>query len=91
MIYSLLYEEKPNVEFGTIGWFDELKILLTEQHGAIVKCKADYIEQCKSELIKLTVEPIEIGYQLFYPIIDRIDIVEGVTHIHFSIREFSHP
>ncbi|NCC36531.1 MAG: hypothetical protein EOM24_31640 [Chloroflexia bacterium] len=61
------------VVYGTDGWVVQLLGRLGERYAAQVVCEQAYLTALRDELTELLVSPIEVGYQQYYPAIERVE------------------
>lgn len=84
---------RPNHEFvsyNELEWVD--KVLKALEKGRPVRVKVAYeeITTCRRDLLSLTLVPVEIGFELFYPFVDGVTNSGTVWYFNLIIREVLH-
>jgi hypothetical protein len=73
LLQALQNDEKRTVYYGDEGWQDELHQALAECYEAHLICPQAQIERAKPDLMRLMVIPVEVGFQHFFPVLERLD------------------
>ncbi len=87
LLLTLLYPHAQPVVFGIPGWAEHVQRELTSVYHAQISCGQDSLEDCKKGLLDILTEPIEIGFQFFFPMVERIARTGRQWTIDISIRE----
>lgn len=87
LLRMLLRPQERPIQFGEDGWLDLIQQQLSYLFHTQVECEQDALEQCKLSLLDLLVTPVEVGYQLLYPMIERIGRAERRWRIDLVIAE----
>jgi hypothetical protein len=90
LLLALLQPDDEAVIYGQENWHTQVQHNLVNDFRAQIRCEQSQLEQCKKYLLSLLVEPVEIGFQFFYPAIERISRSGHLWNIELTIREFAH-
>jgi hypothetical protein len=88
LLLKLLQPLREPIQYNSSQWKENLLQELQTNYRTRIACEQSYLEDCKQELLTLLTEPIEIGYQFYYPMIERLALTEKQWIIHLHIREF---
>jgi hypothetical protein len=83
----LLQPEREPIPYSSPQWKEILLEELISHYQAHITCKQIQLEDCNQELLTLLTEPIEIGYQFYFPMVERIALTDKQWIIHLRIRE----
>lgn len=90
LIKALLDQSESSVTYGVSGWWEEaLSFLATSSHCRIM-CDQSDMGDLQIALVSLIASPVEVGYQLFYPFIERIERTSQRWAIDLAVRELSY-
>lgn len=87
LLLTLLYPHAQPVEYGMPGWKEHVQRELISAYHVQISCEQDSLEDCKKDLLDILTESVEIGFQFFYPIVERIARTGRQWTIDISIRE----
>ena len=90
LLISLLQLDAQVIRYDQNGWKQLFIETVSKQYSASISCSQKQLSRCQQELMELLVTPIEIGYQHFYPVIERIIQTRKQWTISMGIREFTH-
>ncbi|MGB1252129.1 MAG: protein DpdJ, partial [Candidatus Promineifilaceae bacterium] len=75
------------VRFGEAYWETTGQDSLREHFQVEIRCDVGEINACKIALLNWLVSPIDIGFQTFYPVIERIERLGQDWRLHLIIQE----
>jgi hypothetical protein len=87
LLISLLKRTGDMVSYRAYGWRDEVLDALSHTYRVRVACRPEDVEDCQRDLVELLVSPVEVGYQVFYPVVDRVSRRGSLWLIDLMIRE----
>jgi len=87
LLMALLQTKQVSVVYNSGNWQDRILLHLTESYETVLVCDYHEVEACKRDIVALLTEVVEIGFQQFYPFIERIERLSNQWAIHFVIRE----
>jgi hypothetical protein len=87
LLRALLRLDDQIVLYGVDDWQAQVQQTLATQYEVQLHCTQKELMACKQDLLTLLTTPIEIGFQLFYPIVERIQHQQREWIIHLAIRE----
>jgi hypothetical protein len=90
LLLTLLNRHEQQIAYGSPGWKEQVLHLLSSIYSAQLSCEQELLEECKKSLLSMLIEPVEIGFQFFYPFIERIARNGRRWTIYLSIRELTH-
>jgi hypothetical protein len=90
LILSILEMETQMISFGQTDWDKLIRDMLSTQYSVRISCTQEQLPDCQLKLMDLLISPIEIGYQFFYPVIERAIQTGNMWTISMGIREFVH-
>ncbi len=90
LLLALMQADERTIVYGQENWLEQLKEELGTTYRARVSCQQEQLADCKKSLLTLLVEPTDIGFQFFYPTIERITRIGTRWTIEMRIREFAH-
>lgn len=90
LLLTILQLESQVIRFGEPDWEQQFKQILGTFYSAQVSCAQEQLPACQKQLMDILVKPIEIGYQHFYPVVDRVTRAGYQWIISMGIREFAH-
>jgi hypothetical protein len=79
----------PVVVFGTPGWRVAAEAQLTRSFLVELRCAQAELPACKASLLEMLTLPIEVGFQLFYPAVERLGRAGPEWIIRLVIRELT--
>lgn len=79
------------VNFGDPGWEAFATEILSRDSQVRINCTQSDLESCKSALLGMIVEPVEVGYQQFFPTIERIERRGLLWSIYLVLPELVEP
>jgi hypothetical protein len=68
----LLAPHGQMITFGEAYWESRVQEALAAEYQAEIHCTRTDLAECKISLLQLLTRPIDIGFQSFYPIVERI-------------------
>ncbi|MFL5629229.1 MAG: protein DpdJ, partial [Ktedonobacteraceae bacterium] len=89
ILLALLEPHAEQIAFGIADWQEQLRQKLMTQYAVQVTCLQNELEACKQYILDMLVEPVEIGFQFFYPTVERISRTGLSWMIELRIREFA--
>jgi DEAD/DEAH box helicase/Helicase conserved C-terminal domain len=89
LLLMLLNRHEQKIAYGSPDWKEQVQHLLSSIYSAQLGCEQELLEECKKSLLSMLFEPVEIGFQFFYPFIERITRNGRHWTIGLSIREFT--
>lgn len=72
LLRSLLDLDANPIKYLSAGWRERVRDTLTAQYHAQISCEQAQLVAYKRDLLALLAEPLAIGFQLFYPVIERM-------------------
>jgi DEAD/DEAH box helicase/Helicase conserved C-terminal domain len=90
LLLTLLNRHEQQIAYGSPGWKEQVRHLLSSTYSAQLSCQQELLEECKKSVLSMLIEPVEIGFQFFYPFIERIARNGRRWTIYLSIRELTH-
>lgn len=88
LLAALNLNAQPTL-YGEQGWEQRVQERLAHEFQALLSCEQEELEVCKRDALALLTQPVEVGYQLFYPLIERIERQGMHWLISMSIREMT--
>lgn len=89
LLISVLRPRSSPLVYGVPGWQEQFQEILAENHEAELVCEQGNLAACKHALLDLMTAPIEVGYQLFFPVIEAIDRSHQSWTLRLAIRELA--
>ncbi len=90
LLLSLMEPYAEQITYGDVNWKEQLKQELESKFVVLISCLQDDLEVCKRHLLDVLTEPVEVGFQFFYPVVERISRTGRLWTIEMRIREFAH-
>jgi hypothetical protein len=90
LLLSLLDPYAQHISYGQSDWKEQLQRELSSNYVVQVRCAQEQLPFCTQDLHDVLIEPIEEGFQFFYPVIERITRVGLWWTIEIRVREFAH-
>ncbi len=87
LLLTLLYPHAQSIVYGMPGWKEHVQRELASAYHVQISCEQDHLEDCKRSLLDILIEPIEIGFQFFFPAVERLARTGRQWIINMSIRE----
>jgi len=87
LLLTLLHPHAQPIVYGMLGWKEHVQRELASVHYVQISCEQDHLEDCKKSLLDILTEPIEIGFQFFFPMVERLARTGRQWIIDVSIRE----
>lgn len=87
LLLALLYPHAQPIAYGVPRWKEQVQQELTSAYHVRISCEQDHLEECKKCLLDMLTEPIEIGFQFFYPGVERLARTGRQWIIEVSVRE----
>ncbi len=75
------------IEFGAPGWEADLRQRLEDRYFAQIRCAQAQLDDCKQAMLEQLVTPLELGYQLLYPTVERIARAGTSWMIDLAVHE----
>jgi hypothetical protein len=73
LLQTLLRTEISTIHYPEVNWQAQLEETLATLFQARLCCAEDNLTSCRSDLLTVMSTPIEVGYQVLYPVIERIE------------------
>ncbi|HEY1353882.1 MAG TPA: phospholipase D-like domain-containing protein DpdK [Ktedonobacteraceae bacterium] len=90
LLLALLHADEQAVVYGPPGWPERVRHDLETLYRARLLCEQEELLACKRELLDLLLEPVDIGFQFFYPLIEWITRTGTIWTIELRVREFAY-
>ena len=90
LLQALVLADERIIVYGQENWVEQLKDELGTVYRARVSCLQEQLADCKMALLTLLIEPTDIGFQFFYPTIERVTRTGTRWAIEMRIREFAY-
>ncbi|GHO61351.1 hypothetical protein KSC_002430 [Ktedonobacter sp. SOSP1-52] len=90
LLRSLLPPGVQRVACEQQGWVQQARHVLSTSYKVQILCPQDQLFACKQHIMDLLTEPIEIGFQLLFPTVERIMRTDLTWTIELWIKEFAH-
>jgi hypothetical protein len=87
LLLTLLNPHIALILFQQEDWHTQLAQALASNYQAQLRCTQTELSLCKQSLQTLLVTPIEVGFQSFFPFVERIERTGKHYIIHLVIRE----
>lgn len=87
LLLTLLYPDSQSIVYNAPDWQEQVQRTLAAAYHVQISCEQGQLEGCKKSLLDMLTEPIEIGFQFFYPSVERLARSGGLWVIDVSIRE----
>jgi hypothetical protein len=71
LLLALLQADEQAVVYGQQDWRARVREALETSCRTRILCAQEDLLACKHHLLQLLIEPVDIGFQFFYPIIER--------------------
>jgi hypothetical protein len=78
------------IDFTNVDWKDKVFRRLQQLGKVIVACSYDDIDLCRTQIMELIQQPIEMGFELLYPYIEKINHSGDSWYFELRIREVLH-
>lgn len=75
------------VHYGSDYWEERVQESLMQLFEVSVICSASELADCKAALLMQLTSAVDIGFQTFYPIVERIERHNQAWRIHLAIQE----
>jgi len=89
LLRSLIDPTSGAIVYGDADWSMRLLERMAEQFAAQVSCDQDELHALRGDLMHLLVTPIEVGFQLQYPVIERVERREREWYVGLVLRELA--
>lgn len=87
LLLTLLNPRTHPIPYGLSAWKEHVQQELASAYYVQISCEQGLLEECKKSLLDILTEPIEIGFQFFFPMVERVARVGQQWIIDMSIRE----
>lgn len=87
LLFSLYIPDQFIIEYQAEHWEEKLKEQLINKYQGLLYCRQDQLAACKQDVVEIIIEPVEIGFQNFYPVIERISNKDIGWEISLVIKE----
>ena len=87
ILRTIISEDIEQIEYLSDQWKDHVMSTLKEDHQVQLLCNIDDVEGCKRDVGLVLNSPCNVGYQQFYPVIERITRNEGYLNFQLAILE----
>jgi superfamily II DNA or RNA helicase len=89
LLLALLQKEIQPIIYGQDGWEQQVRDMLRTRYHAHIRCSHEQLAACQQTLMDLLITQVDIGYQFFYPSVERIARTSNTWTITMGIREFA--
>ena len=90
VLLALLEPQGQQISYGEPDWQEHMQQELSSHYIARLCCSQEQLTECKQALLTILTMPVDLGFQLLYPTIERVTRNGLVWTIELSIREFTH-
>jgi hypothetical protein len=87
LLLAILESEELRIDYSQEDWRMTIMKTLSEKYQATLHCSYNKIEQCKSDILELLFDPIEVTFQQFFPSIETIERQADGWLIKLILRE----
>ena len=87
LLFSLYVPDQFVVSYQEEQWEEKLREQLINRYQGLLFCTQDQLSMCKRDVLDRIIEPVETGYQVFYPVIERISRKDNGWEISLVIKE----
>ncbi|MBK8989776.1 MAG: DEAD/DEAH box helicase [Chloroflexi bacterium] len=87
LLTLLLAPYGQTILYGDAYWESQLQKALVAEYQAELLCEQAELAECKIALLHALTQPIDIGFQSFYPVIESIRQDKQQWRFHLIIRE----
>jgi hypothetical protein len=87
LVAQLLNIDIPVVKYQENGWGNKVRENLSSRYQTVVVCEQDKIDECKQSLLEIIIDPIEVGFQVLYPMIENISRKNQAWHVSVVVKE----
>lgn len=87
LLLALLDQRVAAVAFGVDGWLETMQDALQHQYEVFLSCTQQEVSECKAQLLEAIVQPVDIGFQMLYPVIERVEHNSDGWLFALSLRE----
>jgi len=90
LLLALLQADGQAVVYGQENWRARVRENLETLYRTRIDCRQEDLLACKHQLLQLLLEPVDIGFQFFYPVIERITRAGRHWTIEMRIQELAY-
>jgi hypothetical protein len=72
LLMALLEPDAHPVFYGNTEWDKQVNQMLTTQFHCQIVCEQNDLEACKRAFMDMLTQSVEIGYQFFFPVVERM-------------------
>lgn len=90
LLLTLLEPRTQYISYDEPNWQEQMQQQLSAHYTAHLRCSQEQLEECKQTVVTLLTTPVDIGFQLLYPVVEHITRTGLVWTLKLSIREFAH-
>jgi hypothetical protein len=87
LLLALLNPYSESVQYGEDTWQTKIRQLLADRYQVQLACSQSQLSDCKGALMDLLVTPIDVGFQSFFPIVERVDRVGDQWVVQLIVHE----
>lgn len=87
LLTLLLAPYGQTIQYGAAYWESQLQKALVTEYQAELLCTQAELTACKITLLYTLTQPIDIGFQSFYPVVESIRQDKHQWRFHLIIRE----
>jgi len=87
LLLTLLYPHTQPIMYGMPEWKAHAQRELAAVYHVQISCEQEQLEDCKKSLLDMLTEPIEIGFQFFFPMVEQLTRTGQRWIIDMTIRE----
>lgn len=89
LLLALLRLDEHPITYSDKLWDQRVREQLASEFQATVACDQAALQECKRDMLNLLTQPVEINFQLLYPLIERIERRRSQWLITLSISEMN--
>jgi superfamily II DNA or RNA helicase len=87
LLMVLLEPNGPTVQYSEAYWESLVQKALVEAYQVEINCAHEELAACKRDLLNLLTTAIDIGFQAFYPVIERVRRSKLQWTFHLTIQD----
>lgn len=87
LLLTMLVSSTPIVRYGEPAWLEEVQEALEAASEVDVHCEQGDLDDCKSALLAQLTSPVEVGFQLFFPVLERVQRTGRAWSLTLVLRE----
>lgn len=87
LLRTLMAENNDLIHCSASNWYNAVVTQLATVFHAHIVCQAEELSSCTTAVRSLLTTPVEVGYQISYPVIERMDRNGRFWSIHLILPE----